>query len=354
MAAKYIRIANLLRSEIPKLRAAGVQKLPPESAIMAQQNVSRQTVRQALAILADEGLIEKRRGSGTYISGSHSTSIQIAVIASYLSDYIFPTLLRDVQAVLAYEGYTVSVYATENSIAEERKILQRLLREPVAGILIEGVRTALPNPNLDLYEQIQQQQIPLVFLHGVYPDLHGAICVSDDNCSGGYQLVRHLINRGHTQIAGIFKCDDAQGHARYRGSVNALRDASLLSSDKHFLWYTTDDRQQLIEGRDMTLLRRFLEHHLHPCTAVVCYNDEIAYYLIKLLQERGLRVPQDVAVVSFDNSYYSDLSAVRITSLGHAPHAVGHTAAYRLLDLIRGRRAKSEAIAWELHERESS
>ena len=353
MASKYERLAQLLRDELPRLRAAGTARMPSEAEIVQQYGVSRQTVRHALTLLEADGLIEKRRGSGTYLKegeGVHST--QIAVVASYVNDYIFPNLLRDVQAVLANENYSVAVYATGNSVFEERKLLQRLLREPVAGILIEGVKTALPNPNLDLYEQLRRNT-PMVFLHGVYSDLADAVCIGDDNVGGGYQLTRHLLEQGHTQIAGIFKSDDIQGLRRYQGCMAALRDADLLQPDSHFHWYTTDDRWRLVEQRDPELLQRFLQQVSRDCTAVVCYNDEIAFYLIKELLRMGRRVPEDMAVVSFDNSYYSELSTIPITSLGHASHAVGRTAASGLLDMLRGQPCRSRRLPWELYRRES-
>ena len=354
MASKYERLAQLLREELPRLRAAGTTRMPSEADIVQQYGVSRQTVRHALTLLEAEGLIEKRRGSGTYLregEGVHST--QIAVVASYINDYIFPNLLRDVQAVLANENYSVAVYATGNSVCEERKLLQRLLREPVAGILMEGVKTALPNPNLDLYEQLLRQHTPMVFLHGAYPDLTDAVCIGDDNFGGGYQLTRHLIEQGHTRIGGIFKSDDIQGLRRYQGCMAALRDADMLQPDSQFHWYTTGDRWRLVEERDTELLQRFLQENSRNCTAVVCYNDEIAFYLIKELLQMGRRVPEDLAVVSFDNSYYSELSTIPITSLGHTSHAIGRTAASGLLDMLRGQPCQSQQLPWQLYRRES-
>ena len=97
----------------------------------------------------------------------------------------------------------------------------------MGGLIVEGSKTALPNPNLDLYEKLDLAGIPVVFIHGSYGALPGAVCVSDDNFGGGYQLARHLIARGHTKIAGIFKSDDIQGHQRYLGYLTAMRDAGL-------------------------------------------------------------------------------------------------------------------------------
>lgn len=70
--------------------------------------------------------------------------------------------------------------------------------------------------------------------------------ITDDNLGGGYQLTNYLINKGHTNIAGIFKIDDLQGHGRYNGYLKALTDANLSFSDKNILWFDTDSREHLL------------------------------------------------------------------------------------------------------------
>ena len=88
-------------------------------------------------------------------------------------------------------------------------------------------------------------------------------------------------------------------------------------------------------------------------TAVVCYNDEIAFHLIRTLLRAGKRVPEDIAVVSFDNSYYSTFGPVSITSAGHDPHAMGHAAAENLLSQIRRQPCQSVRLPWALYARQS-
>ena len=175
MAMKYKFLAGLLREELAKNGNRGGSKLPTEAELTRRYHMSRQTVRHALQLLADEGLVQSRQGSGTYITGriQEPASRQIAVVTSFLDDYIFPTVLHDAQSLFAQEGYSTLVYATENQVGTERDILQRLLEQPVGGILVEGSKTALPSPNADLYRRLQEAEIPLLFLHGAYGELAG-------------------------------------------------------------------------------------------------------------------------------------------------------------------------------------
>lgn len=354
MAFKYLQLATELQLELE--RGTFPDKLPTELELTQLYHVSRQTVRQALEQLVQNGLIEKRQGSGSKVldKGRSRGSDRIAVVTSYINDYIFPTVLQDIQAVLTRKNYSTLLFSTQNKVDNERTVLQGILHQSVGGLIVEGSKTALPNPNLDLYEKLGLAGIPVVFIHGSYSALPNAVCVSDDNFGGGYLLARHLITKGHTKIAGIFKSDDIQGHQRYLGYLSAMRDAGLSIPDDKVLWYSTEERRYLLDYGHINLLEHFLQFYLKDCTAVICYNDEIADRLVRYLLSLGRKVPGDVAVVSFDNSYYSDLCPVRITSLAHEAHKLGGLAATLLLDQLDGTPCQSQSISWRLVQKESS
>lgn len=355
MASKYKVLAELMREELFRSGTSAGYKFPTEAELTRRYKMSRQTVRHALRLLAEEGLIESRRGSGTYATGrtAETASRQIAVITSFLDDYIFPTVLHDAQSVFTQQGYSTLVYATENQVGQEREILLKLLREPVRGILAESAKTALPSPNADLYQRLRQTGVPIVFLHGACTELTGAPCVSDDNYGGGYQLAQYLVGKGHKNIGGIFKSDDAQGPQRYHGAVSAIRDAHLPIHDRNFRWYDTNDRLEMLEEKDPRLLRRFLENLEKDATAVICYNDEVAYLLIQELLVMKIKVPEELSVVSFDNSYYSRIGPMPITSLRHKSGKIGRVAAEQLIHMLQGMGGSSRALEWELMERGS-
>lgn len=354
MAMKYQALADTLRQELIRNSGQKGYKLPTELELTQRYHLSRQTVRHALRLLEEEGLIHRRQGSGSFTTGllPGAAPRQIAVVTSSLDDYIFPAILHDASDVFTRHGYSTAVYATSNQVGMEREILLRLIEEPVSGLLVEGSKTALPTPNEDLYQRLRQSGTPMVFLHGAYSQLTGVPCVADDNYGGGYRLARHLTERGHREIAGLFKSDDVQGPQRYHGAVSAIRDAGLTLKDSRFAWYDTEDRRRLLEERDDRMLLTFLQKRLHSATAVICYNDEIAFHLIRVLLAAGRRVPEDVAVVSFDNSYLSQLGPVPITSLSHRSR-MGRLAAEEMIGLLRGEPAHSKFLEWELVARSS-
>ena len=356
MSTKYQTIADTLRAHIQAGKYANADTLPSEFAIAQEYQVSRQTVRHALNILAQDGLIATRQGSGSHIiraapvtSSRHS----VAVIVTYISDYVFPGILREIEDVLSQQECTFIIYATRNQVANERKILSRLLDQPVDGIIVEATKSALPNPNLDLYQKIMAGNTPLVFIHGYYPDLPEPHFVLDANYDGGLALARYLADRGRARIGGIFKSDDIQGHRRYAGYAAGLRERGLELRDQDVFWFSTGAKETFLSGDD-TPIRAFLDTALGTVDSFICYNDEIAYFFEQQLQKRGFRIPADVALVSFDDSNLCQLSPIPITSLSHGGENAGRTAAQMMLKLLRGEHCQSVQLPWKLVERASS
>ena len=118
MATKYQQLANTLREQIAAGTFSATGLLPTEKAIAEAYQLSRQTVRQALSVLVQEGLIEKRQGSGSHIRNIPirepvSAPRSVAVLTTYISDYIFPSILREVESVLSANHCTTLVFATK-------------------------------------------------------------------------------------------------------------------------------------------------------------------------------------------------------------------------------------------------
>lgn len=347
MKAKYPYLAQQLRRELRRMQQEGVSRLPSEAELCRRYECSRQTVRKALELLESEALIEKRQGSGSYLSGGKRLR-KIAVVTASDDSYIYPRLLDDIGGELGAAGYETVTYATRRSYAREREILRTLLREQPAGIILERVNSALPSPNRDLIEKLQAGGVCLVHLFAPWDD--GSICVGSDDFGGGYLLSRRLIELGHGRLAAIFKSDDMQGIERYRGFCAALRDGNLPISEENILWYSTQDIPYIDSG---AIMEYFLATRLGEARGVVCYNDEIALALERTLQKHHRAVSEEVAVVSFDNSYLCDIAPVAITSARHERHALGRTAARVMQARLEGKNTRSVLLPWTLTRRRS-
>lgn len=349
MSTKYSKFADLLKNLIEE-NAGDTFKLPTEAALCQKYGISRQTVRKALSVLEAEHLIEKRQGSGSYTTGLYGKEEKntVAVLVCSDTEYIYPGLLADMRNTLQEAGFSFTVHITDNQISTERMILQQLLENPVRGILSEGCKTCMPTPNHDLYDRLADKGTSVVFFHGNYSNMPDYPFIKDDNYGGGYYLGKYLSTLGHRKIAGIFKRDDVQGIERYFGFLSALRDENLPFCEECIGFYDTVQLASLQKRQDTAFLSEFILKQLKDATAVVCYNDEIAYWLMKELTCKNLRVPEDVSVVCFDNTYLSELSSTQLTSLSHKNHEMGSTAAQMLIKLMKGSSVSSQKLSWHL------
>ena len=133
--SKYWKLMSELKQKIVDGTYQAGNKMPSENELAAFYQVSRHTVRKALAILEHEGYIYAVHGKGTFCSemGRHTkTSRNIAVVTTYLSDYIFPSVIQGIDQVMTENGYSIILKNTKNSSSAEGKCLEELLSKAVS------------------------------------------------------------------------------------------------------------------------------------------------------------------------------------------------------------------------------
>ena len=330
---KCIQIIEDLKNLIFSGQVQAGEKMPSENILSRQYQVSRQTVRKAIAILEHAGYVYVEHGRGTFCSEliKHSkNSKNIAVVTTYLSDYIFPYVIKGIDSVLSAHGYSIMLKNTKNSRTNEVKCLEELLQKDIDGMIIEPSKSQIYCRHRNLYQKLDQYQIPYVFIQGCYSQMSEKPQVIMDDCKGGYLITKYLLSLGHTKIAGVFKADDTQGLNRHKGYVMALQEAGILYDTDLVVWFHTEDRMIHPYERIRQMVDQKIEIH-----AVVCYNDQIAVQAVKALKDSGLRVPEDVSVTGYDNSYIANSGGMRLTTIAHPQEQLGQMAAQLLLEIIQ-------------------
>ena len=352
---KYEAIARTLENQIRQGVYKPGERIPTELSLMQIYSVSRQTVRQAIGLLEKRGLLVQRQGSGTYVEADYSRvnrqnmkTSAIAVVPCFLSNYIFPSIMHGIEEVVSSAGYTIRLAPSQHRVDRERAILQRLLEDPVDGLIVEGVKTCMPNPNIQLYRELQHAGVPIVFFNTIYPELDDMVLVSMDDYSVVRDGVKLLVENGHQRIAGIFRWDDRQGVDRYAGFNAGLLDAGLPLNDDFVFWYGTGDLDESNPDKLNPIIdKQWLSSVIGEVTAFVCYNDTVATSLMQTLErDFPLNKPEQYAVVSFDSSVYYEMSNRSYVSFPHKKVDFGRTAAMKLLKMINGEPQESEKMQW--------
>ena len=341
--SKYNKLVDWVKRQIDSGDLLPGDKLYSENELTRMFGISRQTVRQAIGVLENEGLVQRRRGSGTYINASpipaHAPTKTIGVITTYLDDYIFPSIIRGIEGVLSQNGYTMRLSITNNKVENETTALVNMLQDNVDGLIVEPTKSALPNLNRSLYETLANRSIPCLMINGKYAGSDAA-CVAPDDFASGREATRYLLLRGHKRIGGIFKSDDIQGHLRYAGFAHALKEHGVGLDDDRVLWYGTEDIGRLFGGDSDA----YLCSRIAGCTALLCYNDQIAVMLMEILRRAGVGIPEQISLIGFDNSNLATMPDVGITSLAHPKEQLGELAAKGLLTLLRDRTAAVDTL----------
>ncbi|BBF45051.1 transcriptional repressor of arabinoside utilization operon, GntR family [Lachnospiraceae bacterium KM106-2] len=332
--AKYLILKDDIKQDIMSGIIKPGDKIASENELALQYDVSRHTVRKALSILQNEGYLETEHGRGTYCKESLRTqgrTNDIAVITTYISDYIFPRLISGIDTVLAEEGYSILLKNTGNSQQVQQRILEEIIAKKVDGIIIEPSKSEIFCSHESVFKRLDQLKIPYVFLQGIYPQMKDAPHILMDDEKGAYLLTKYLIEQGHRNIVGIFKIDDMQGGQRNKGYSKALMEARMMYDPENVILFHTEDRQSKPTG----MIEAFIKEK-KKMDAIVCYNDEIALEIIQVLMKYGIRVPEDISITGYDDSILAESGPVKLTTIAHPKERLGQMAAKLLIEKING------------------
>jgi GntR family transcriptional regulator, arabinose operon transcriptional repressor len=315
-----------------------------------QFGVSRNAVRQALHNLAHEGWVETMKGIGTFCrspvakSRLHNT---IGFVCFFSGSYIFPDILRGCDNVLYRRGFHVLLNQSEYDAGKERAILEGLRNRGVDGVLLEPIYDASGSPNGALLTELERAGIPVVLIDGCL-DGAGFSCVSLDDAAGGYLAAKYLWERGHRRIGGFFQNDYVVKVARMSGVRRFLREKDIEPPPDWFTGFKGQGPGSGAEEAAASLLSAARAAGAAKAagaastagagqelpTGIVCGNDEEALVLIRTAQSIGLRVPEDLSIVGFDNSNIAQLDQVALTTVDHPSFLMGEMATNILLERV--------------------
>ncbi len=352
METKYNMVKRAIQSDIMDGTYLPHQKISSESELMAQFKVSRHTVRLAIGDLVAKGWLYREQGSGTFCADreEEQDTIQaverknIAIITTYISDYIFPSIIRGAESILSQAGYQVSIFSTNNDHEKEREILEKILSQPFDGVIVEPTKSAFSNPNINYYLNLERLSIPYIMINAYYDELEPMSLVMNDE-KGGFIQTEHLIQLGHTEIAGIFKTDDLQGTKRMKGFLKAHRRYGIPLNPKNIITYHTEEK----ETKPVQELEKMLfSEEARDITGLVSYNDELVMNVLNLLRNKRMQVPGDLSIVGYDDSFFTEVSEVKLTSVAHPKSDMGKAAAKTILDLIKRKNSNKVNVSKQL------
>lgn len=274
----------------------------------------------------------------------------LALVVSDISNPFFTTIARGVEDAASARGFAVMFCNTDESDEEESRYLRLLVERQVDGVLLVPAENAAASLRL-----LRTHKIPVVVL-----DRRTSRRVDSVRCdseAGAYALARHLVELGHRRIAvltgrrGISTSVD-----RVAGVRRALAEAGL-SLDESLVRYGGFNfgNLNLADGRLMA--QEVLAANDGPPTAIFAANNFIAFGAVRALRELGLKVPEDISVVAFDDLPVEWVSDPFLTVAAQPAYDIGRRAAEMMIDRLVGERAtagESVVLPFELIVRRST
>lgn len=267
----------------------------------------------------------------------------IGLIITDIMSSFFPQIIQGIEDTVGQEFYSIILCATNDELDKETEYARLLRQKRVDGLIIEPV---LGSGNLPLWQELKEKKVPFVTILRQLP-VDGIVYVGVDNFRGGYLAANHLITLGHRVIGHLAGPPGLQiSKDRKAGYLKALKDRSI------------DAYGQLILGCDFSReagyqqMKRMLRLQPRPTAVFVC-SDIVAIGAIDAVLQAGLNVPEDIAIVGFDDLFFSSFTAIPLTSISQPKYELGVLAANKLLTLISNKKTKGEILAPSLVVRQS-
>ncbi len=336
---KSEEVYRWLRLHVEQNKFSDHLKLPSENMICRKFGVSRTTVRESIQLLVEEGLIYTLRGSGTYINQvmvapleyGDNSKIKIGAILQGQDKGAIQDLLEGIRHEVENQEAGLYIYYTDNNFSNERYCLETVTTQKFSGFIVDGVKSVITNPNLDCYQRLLAEKIPVIFYNNYYPSLPYPR-VTIDNKSTAKQLLSQLVRAGHRQIVSVFWCDNQQSLDKFEGFSQALQGFSLPFRDQDFYWCLS---HQGIGKEFQQNFLRFLRAR-SKTTAIVCCNYLVYVAVKEVIARMGKQIPQDYSVVCFDYSEKNWESDGVTCSLLPA-YEMGMVSAGNLLTMIKNK-----------------
>ena len=353
---KYQQILDDLKESIASGKYAVGQRLPSEHELVKTFGTSRVTVNRALRELQITGLIDRRAGSGSYVSANSAKGYTFGLLIPELGrTEIFEPICRGMAEAKEAEhhallwGKSLADSGTEGEDVES--LCRQLTSKKVSGVFFAPLELTPEKDliNRTIAERFERAGIPIVLLDRdlvPYPKRSQYDVVGIDNRRAGYVITEHLIEAGAKRP--VFVCRPGSAptvDARIAGFREAIMDCGL---EFH------PNLVRRIDPWDAGLIHRTVKET--RTDAIVCANDFTAAHIMKALHELKIPVPEKIRMAGIDDVKYATLLPVPLTTIHQPCGEIGATAIETMVQRLQHPQfpARDIALSFRLVVRRSS
>ena len=250
----------------------------------------------------------------------------IGLIVHELNSNFITSVLAGIEKVTAQAGYDLIITHSSESVDKEAANAENLFHKRVDGVIAS---LSFDTEDLSHFQRFVDKGVPVIFFDRVEQNSDNNVVIID-NYKCGYQATKHLIEQGCKRIAHITSSLKRNVYAqRYRGYRDALFDNGLPFEDS-LLIINDLSEQKAVESANQLL-------KLDPLPdGIFITNDFVAAVCIRTLKENGINIPEDIAIVGFNNDAIGKLIEPQLTTIDYPGKEMGEITARNLIDHLLG------------------
>ncbi len=331
-APLYKQIVESMKEKIASGKIKEGDLIGSQQELAKQFGVSLITARKAMAVLINEGYLVGRVGRGMYVA-RRSRSVDftkyktVGLVLSDLRNPFFSLMIPSIENSASEHGYSLLLSNSSGRLEKEERQVRRFLEMGVGGLIIASMTHQYQATSI--LRKLTKERFPFVMVSYIDdPDIN---YVGTNHEQGGYLATDHLINQGHRRI-GYISAEKGNliAQLRQNGYERALAEHDLSVSNDQILnmkWNNYDAGYEIAQ-QALALKPR-------P-TAFFVYSDLAALGFKKAILDSGLSLPDDIALIGFDNIERSAYAPVPLTTIHQSTFEIGNLAFANLARIIEG------------------
>lgn len=257
----------------------------------------------------------------------NTKTASIGVIVPTINNYYESAIIEGIDAVLQPLGYSLNICVTNEQYLLEQEYIEKLLSNRVEGIFVSVSQETYDAGHYEHFENVYKRNLPLIYIDREYEGF-AAGSVTIDDYHGAFAAVEHLIQTGRKRIAHLKGPNGmAVSEQRFKGYSECLKKYGLPEDDT-LIVNTNFKVESAIQP-----VNQLLELSTPP-DAIFCVNDQVAIGAMRVIRDKGLTTPGDIAIAGFDDSPISGYISPSLTSVARPGRQIGMEAARILVNYL--------------------
>jgi len=336
----YFQLQTWLKEQIEQGVFKPDDKIPTEEEIVQITGLARATIRQAVQNLVNMGYLTRKRKLGTFVLNRSTEFIKTTIIGILVPDIrsgYAPELARGAEDEAAKNKHSLILCNTDDLFVRANFYADQLLQHSVSGVIFIPTATS-DDKNLQLIQKFQKNQIPVVLADRNVLNLD-IDYVTTNNFDGAFEITEYLLSMGHQKIGITLSTLFSTERQRLEGYKKALSDHNIPINPAYIFTNPGPYNEKFY----IECTRKLLTQK-DRATAIFAGHDRIAYLIHSTAHKMGVRIPEDLSLVGYDDLPFTNSHPVSLTTMHQPIYELGQESMKLILSRINGDKNEPHTI----------